>query len=173
MKYLSILLIALSFCLTACNNNDEPPIEVNLPITTQYLPTGVIFENSDKEFRAKIKPFVNTKWIVNSVDELPNDPLGFSENYYKIGFSNHTLLLFYDIDIYNLVSYQNRYFRNTVENTYNWSILFGISGKLNEDDSNIEKLFFARYALLVPKLPDNADVKIQTSIIDHNWDWDK
>ena len=116
---------------------------------------------------------MNTKWVVNSTEELPADPLGFDESYYKINFSNQTLLLYYDIANYNIVAYQSRYFRNTVENTYNWSILLGISGKLNEDDAQIEKLLFSRYALLVPKLPENAEVQISTSILDHNWDWDE
>lgn len=173
MKYLSLLLIVLGFCLTACNDNEEPALEVNLPVTTQYLPAGVIWDVTDTEFKEQIKPWVNTKWVVNSTEELPADPLGFDESYYKINFSNQTLLLYYDIANYNIVAYQSRYFRNTVENTYNWSILLGISGKLNEDDAQIEKLLFSRYALLVPKLPENAEVQISTSILDHNWDWDE
>lgn len=173
MKYLGLILIALCFCLTACNHNEEPPVEVNLPITTQYLPSGVIWDTSDAEFKEKIIPWLSKKVIVNSVDEIPNDPLGFTENYYKINYTNQTLLLYYDVDIYNFVSCHNRYFRNTVENTYNWSIQFGISGKLNEDDSNLERLLFCRYAILVPKLPEDADVNIFISLVDNNWDWDK
>ncbi len=148
-------------------------MEVNLPINTQYLPSGVIFDVTDADFKETVKPWLNKKLIVNSVDEMPDDPLGFNESYYKINFNNNTLLLYYDLDFYNIVSYQNRYYRNNIEKSYYWSIQIGINGKLNEDDNNIEKVIFSRYALLVPKLPENADVNVYISLTDHNWDWNR
>ncbi len=63
--------------------------------------------------------------------------------------------------------------RNNIEKSYYWSIQIGINGKLNEDDNNIEKVIFSRYALLVPKLPENADVNVYISLTDHNWDWNR
>ncbi len=172
MKYLSLILIALSFCLTACNNNNEPPTEVNLPIREQFIPGNVIFSMSDTEFKDKVKPWFNKQFVVNSVEEIPNDPLGFPESYYKIDFKENTLLLCYQINDYNTVSVTNRYYRNMVENTYYWCINLGVSGDINNGD-NKDQAIISRYAILVPKLPIDADVKIYFGITDHNWDWDK
>ncbi|MCM1032898.1 MAG: hypothetical protein NC405_03995 [Odoribacter sp.] len=113
---------------------------------------------------------MNKQVVVNSVDEIPNDPLGFAESYYKINFTENTLLLCYQIHDYNIVSITNRYYRNIVENTYNWSINLGISGEINSGDKS-EKAIISRYAILVPKLPTDAKVEIWHGLTDHNWDW--
>lgn len=78
MKHICFVFIALTICLTACKHDNEPPSEVNLPITTQFLPSGVLFSLSDTEFVEKIKPWISKVVIANSVDEIPKDPLGFS-----------------------------------------------------------------------------------------------
>lgn len=172
MKHLSILFIALTLCLAACNKNNEPPVEVQLPIREAFLPENVLFDYSDKDFLNRLKDWNNKKVVVNSVDEIPNDPIGFNESYYKIDFTDQTMLLYYMVHDYDVVSYNNIYFRNTVENTYNWTISLGVNGEINEDD-NVEKLIFSRYAILVKKLPDNADIIIWKNISDHSWSWDK
>lgn len=170
MKYLSLLIIAIGLCLTSCNHNDGPALEVNIAINEQFVPGNVIFSLSDTEFKDKIKPWYNKKVVVNSAQELPADPLGFNESYYKIDFKNHTLLIYYDIHDYNVVSYSNRYYRNTVENTYNWTIMLGISGTIADGEEGARAIF-SRYAVLVPKLSENAEVKIWNSLVDHNFDW--
>lgn len=172
MKYLSLILIALSLCITACNHNNEPPVEVNLPIREQFVPGNIIFDMSDTEFKDKVKPWMNKQVVVNSKEEIPDDPFGFQESYYKINFAENTLLLCYQIHDYDIVSITNRYYRNTVENTYNWSIVLGISGLINDDEEK-EKAIISRYAILVPKLPADANVRIWHGLVNHNWDWDK
>ena len=49
MKYIYLLVTALTMALCACNNNDEPVAERNLPISRNYLPTTVTFSPDDKE----------------------------------------------------------------------------------------------------------------------------
>ncbi len=109
MKYLSLFLIALSLCLNACTHNDEPPTQVNLSIRQEFLPCNVIFSISDYEFKDNIKPWLNKQLVVNSVDEIPNDPIGFTGSYYKINFKENTLLLAYQINDYNVISVTNCY----------------------------------------------------------------
>ena len=170
MKHLTILFVLLILCLPACNKNSEPPLEVKLPISEEFVPANVIFDYSDKDFLNKLKEWNNKKVVVNSVEEMPDDPLGFNEYFYKINFSDQTLLLYYQLHDYDVVSYENIYYRNTKENNYNWTIYLGINGEINDED-NIEKLIISRYAILVKKLPDNADVCIWQSISDHSISW--
>lgn len=170
MKHLNIAMIFITLCLAACNKSNEPPVEVPLPIWEEFVPGNVIFDYSDKDFLNKLKDWSNKKVVVNSTDEIPNDPLGFNDAYYKINFSDQTLLLYYQLHDYDVVSYRNIYYRNTLENTYNWTISLGINGEINDED-NIEKLIISRYAILVKKIPDNADIIIWQSIQNHNWSW--
>ncbi len=172
MKYLSLIIIAFSIFITACNHNNQPPTTVNLPINEQFLPMNVEFNMSDTEYKQQTRPWWDKGVVVNSSEEIPNDPFGFQESYYKINFKNNTLLLYYQIHDYNVVSITNMFYRNTVENTYNWSINLGISGDINEGDK-IEKAIISRFAILVPKLPTDANVKFWHGLRDHNWNWDK
>ncbi len=172
MRYLSLLLIALSFCLTACNHNEEPPTQVNLPIRQEFLPINVIFSMSDSEFKDKIKPWLNKQMVVNSIEELPNDPIGFTGSYYKINFKENTLLLAYQINDYNVISVTNRYYRNRIENTYNWSINLGVSGGIGDDEED-DKAMISRYAILVRKLPGDGTGKIYYGLSVYRWDWEK
>lgn len=170
MKYLSLVIIALGICLTSCRYNDGPQMEVNMQIHEQFVPANVMFSLSDTEFKDKIKPWYDKKVIVNSVEELPADPLGFNESYYKINFKDQSLLIYYDVHDYDVVSYSNRYYRNTVDRTYNWVIMLGVNGTIDNGEDG-ERAIFSRYAILVPKLPENADVRIWSSLINHDFDW--
>lgn len=170
MKYLSLILIALSFCLTACNNNDEPVINGFIPIHQDFLPGSVIFEVNDTEFRDKIKGWNNEKVIVNSIEELPNDPLGFTESYSKINFSDQTLLLYYQTHSYDIVSYSSSMIKNNQEQLYDWVIRLGTGGDINFGD-DLERLVFTRYAILIPKTPvTTSDLRVVFSVFDLNWD---
>ncbi len=171
MKYLSVILITLCICLAGCSKN-EPPTEVRLTIREQFIPENLKFSTADNELKEKIKPWSNKEMVVNSTDEIPEDPIGFAESFYKINFSNNTLLLCYFVHDYNVVSVNNYYYKNTIEKTFNWSINLGISGRLNEDDI-IEDAYLSRYAILVPKIPSDSKVIIWHGLTDHNWDWDE
>lgn len=168
MKYLSIILIALCLCFTACNNNDEPIPNGNVTIIESYLPGTIIFEESDMEFRNKIKGWNNEKRIVNSASELPNDPLGFTEAYSKINFNEYTLLIYYNVHTYDIISYRCNVIKNNSEDLYDWNIILGVSGDLNYNDQ-IERLAFTRYAVLVRKIPVNeSNLRILFSVTSHN-----
>ena len=83
MRYLSLVLIAVSLFLAACNKNEETSTVVDLPIREQFVPGNIVFDMSDTEFKDKVRPWVNRELIVNSEDEIPDDPFGFPESYTK------------------------------------------------------------------------------------------
>lgn len=157
MRYLSLLLLTFSLILCSCSKN-EPSLEINLPISETYVPCSIEFNTNDidEEQKHNIIHLVNNQHIVNSADELPNDPIGFSEAYGKINFEKRTLLIKYMLHDYSIDTYNNRYFRNTKENTYNWMVNIGSASNLDDDSDN---LMLTRFAILVNKLPADADFK--------------
>ena len=168
MKHLTFLLITLALCLTGCNNHDETPYETILPINESFLPTDVVISKSDSEFKEVYRKWNGKTVLVNSIDELPEDPIGFDSAYSKISFADQTLILYYAAHRYEVLSYRNRFYRNNVEKTINWAIVLGISGEIDGEDEFI----FTRYAILVPKMPEGVEPLIWFSITDHNWDWE-
>lgn len=171
MKYLSSILIILCFILSSCHNNDStPPTETMLPVVKHYVPTSVKFQRSDKEFFDKAKAFSQKTFIVNSVHELPSDPIGFSNAYHSINFKDNTLLVTYGLHSWLLETCSNTYYRDNVEKTYNWAIRMGTS---YEPDPESEYLYFTRFALLVNKVPQDTEVIITPYVSALGWDWDE
>ena len=156
MRYLSLLILTFSLLLCSCNHHNEPPLEIILPISETYLPSSIELPNSlDEEQKRNIIHLVNNQHIVNSADELPNDPMGFSEAFDKINFKNSTLLIKYMLHDYSIDTYNNRYYRNTKENSYNWMINIGSASS----DLDTDNVTLTRFAILVKKLPEDANVK--------------
>lgn len=166
MKYLSLLLLTVSLILSSCNHN-EPALEIVFPISETYVPSSIELPNSlDEEQKRNIFHLVNNNpHIVNNADELPNDPIGFSEAYNKINFKNSTLLITYMLHDYTIDTYNNRYYRNTKENSYNWMINIGsASSNLDTDNTTL-----TRFAILVKKLPEDANVKSWFGLSQIGW----
>lgn len=172
MKYLRLFIIiaALSFVVCSCNRNEDTPFDdINLPIAGDYVPTTVTFDINDSEWKDKIKEWTDKDIIVNSISELPDDPLGFSDAYKNINFNKYTLIITYNIHAWTIDTYRNRYFRD-IEGFYNWSICIKTA---SVSDIESEQLFFTRYSILVDKLPRDKEVKIWFSLGSLNWDWSK
>lgn len=148
----------MSLSLCSCNNNDEPESVIGLPIAGTFVPSSMelhIDQISDEQKR-NIFHLVNNEHIVNNVSEFPEDPIGFSGTFKEIDFNEYTLLIKYDLHDYTIDTYSNRYFRNTKENTYNWSINIGTSSDTDVVDDD---LWLTRFAIFVKKLPAGATVK--------------
>ena len=167
MRYLSILILAFSLILCSCNHN-EPALEIVLPIYETYVPATIEVNTKgmDEEQKRNLIHLVNTNHhIVNSAAELPDDPIGFSEAYNKINFKNRTLLIKYMLHDYSIDTYNNRYYRNTKENSYNWMVNIGASNP----DVDTENTLLTRFAILVNKLPADADLKSWYGLTHLGW----
>ncbi len=170
MRHLTLLLLGVIFCLTSCHNNeDEPNYEFDATINLVYVPAGITFEKSDTEFLNKCRPWDDKFVIVNSSDELPADPLGFNDHYDKINFSDQTLLIYYSIHNYRVVTCRNVLTKNIRDNVYNWLLNLGIENKI---EGASDKLTISRYAILVPKITQNDRVKVNYTLtaLDFNWE---
>lgn len=169
MKLISYLFVVFGVLLCSCNNNDDqPPTETELPIAEVYLPATTEFSRDDAEFVEKIKPWFDKTLVINSESEMDEDPFGFSDAYRSIDFNEYTLLVAYQIRNYPIDTYRNRYYRDNVEQRYNWAVCIK-TAEIPDNDS--ETLYFTRYAILVKKLPENADLAIWFSIGAINWGW--
>ena len=172
MKHVSLILIIIaSAVMLGCYHNDSEPItETTLPINRQYVPETTIFQRSDKEFFDKIQWLNEKKFVVNAQSDFPDDRLGFSNAYKNIDFSRNTLLLYYRVHDWKIDAYQNIYFRNNLEHTYIWNIHIGTS---TIPDSHAETLHITRFAILVSKVPEDAEMKIFTVLSAINWGWEE
>lgn len=171
MKYFGLVLAAGSLLLASCNKNDESPMEVKLPIIEAYMPVTMAVERSDTETMEKCREWHEKTLVVNAKEEIPQDDmLGFTEAYTGVNFNDYTLLLHYKMHRCNIDTYYNYYVRNTVENTYNWTMRIGIT-TLNDDTKTTTD--FTRFALLVKKLPADADVRTWISLSALDWSWEE
>ena len=167
MKYLTLLILSLSILLNSCNNN-EPPLEIRLPISEVYVPVSVEFNEKEisQEDKSQLIHLVNNQFVINDVSEIPDDPLGLNDTFGvafdKVNFNEYTLLIKYIISDWTIDSYDNHYYRNTQENTYNWSINIGTA-------SDTEYCRFTRFAILVQKLPTDAKVVIWQGLTQLGW----
>jgi len=170
VKYISAVLVALCAMFCSCDrNNDEPSAETALQIVESYVPATVVFYSDDSEWIDKIKKWPDKRFVVNDLSELPDDPLGFSNAYNGINFRDYTLLIAYDIRDWPIDTYRVRYYRDNVKGTYNWSIHLGTS---TVPDGSSEQLYFSRYAILVRKLPADAEITVWFSMGALNWGWE-
>lgn len=162
--FAALWLAAAVLVLAACHRNSEPPADNRLYINEQYLPGTVIFSETDTEFKDKCREWIGKTVVVNSPDQLPADPLGFNETFRKINFSYQTLLIYYLIHDYEILSLQNLWVRNYLDDSFDWTISLGITGETPD-------LRFTRFSILVPKLPADADVRVLIGVSSKGSDW--
>lgn len=168
MKYLTLLFLSLSLLLCSCGNNDEPPLEVSLPISKTYLPASVEFNTDDlsEEQKRELIHLANNDHVITTVAELPQDPIGLSDAYRKINFNENTLLIKYVLHDYTIDTYSNTYYRDTKENSYNWYVNIGTASDTNVDTDNTS---LTRFAILVRKLPADAKVRFWVGLTQLGW----
>lgn len=167
MKYIALFIsiIMLSFC--SCNNNDEPKAETSLPIVKVYLPKTMLI--SESVFDENYLKLANNGLVVTQLSELPNDPFGFNEAFKSINFSEYTLLLRYVIHDWEIDTYKNMWYRDNSNICYNWVASFTTA---TEPSSSPSGYYFTRCAILVKKLPENANVRCLMSLGAINWGWE-
>lgn len=169
MNRIHSIFFILCVLLCSCHHSSEPIKETALPISEEYLPSTVRFSADDSEWKAQIKEWADKKLVVNDISELPDDPFGFSEAYSGINFKEFTLLITYNIHNYTIDTYRNRYYRENATRTYNWAVCIKTA---NRPDDSAESLYFSRYAILVKKIPEDANVNIWFSLGALNWGWE-
>lgn len=110
----------------------------------------------DKELTDQYLKLSKETIVVRSKEELPDDPTGLPEAYSYINFKQNTLLINYLIHDWRIDTYSNRYVRDNLNKTYSWTITIG-SADCNVDH---DRLFFTRFSILVPAIPENGDVQV-------------
>ncbi|MCH5218168.1 MAG: hypothetical protein J1F07_06435 [Muribaculaceae bacterium] len=163
MKQLTILISMITLLFCSCNNNKEPDLEINLPINSEFIPASIEINRAEmnEQEREEIKNLVNNRHIVNDISELPDDPIGQNEAFHKINFQENTLLIMYVYHRWSIDTYANRFYRNTGDNSYNWIVKLGVT---TDEDNETEVVQLTRFAILVRKLPADADIEIWRSL---------
>ena len=159
MKQLSLIILMGILLFCSCNNNNEPDLQIEVPIISVFMPVSIDIKQSefDEKEREEIMKLVNNKHIVNEISELPSDPIGQNEAFRHINFQDRTLLIMYIFKSWPIDTYSNIFYKDTKENSYNWVVRLGTAGG---DDDETETIQLTRFAILVKKLP--ADAQVQT-----------
>lgn len=156
MKHIGSLILMIALLLCSCNNNTSD-LEIELPINSVFIPASIAINKADldDEQRNEIMNLVNNNHIVNDISEVPNDPIGQNEAFHHINFDEYTLLIMYFFKSYSIDTYSNRFYKNTEENTFNWVVRIGT---FTDSEDYGEDINLTRFAILVKKLPADADV---------------
>ena len=164
------LLAASAVAFSSCGGkDDEPSTDQTITITESYMPAGVGFDKTDTQFMKRCQKWNETNIVVNSANDLPDDPLGFSPSYSKIDFSRNTLLLTYRLHRWTIDTYSDDYTYNLATGTYDWSITLGATF-FDEEES--DEVHFTRFAVLVPKQPAGATTRVSVTLKDTSFNWD-
>lgn len=163
MKQLSFFILISILLLSSCNNNNEPDLTIELPINLVYIPASIEINKADLDEQElkNIMNLVNNKHIINDISEIPDDPIGQNEAFYHINYNEQTLLIMYIFKKWSLDSYYNVFYKDTKENSFNWVVKLGTTTDL-DDETEVVKL--TRFAILVRKLPENANLKTWHSL---------
>lgn len=163
MKQFGFLLFMATLLFCSCNNNNEPDLEIELPIIGSFIPASIEINKNEigEKEKDEIMNLVHSKHIVNDVSELPNDPIGPNEAFYNVDYREQTLLIMYLYKRWTIDTYSNRFYRNTEDNSYNWVVNLGTSSDLDDDTDFVH---FTRFAIVVRKLPADADVQTWYSL---------
>lgn len=170
MNHYKFIFAALCFMLASCGSKDEPVGEYVMPINKEYLPASVTFKKDDTAFLNRCRKWDNKIVIVNSADDLPDDPLGFTPSYGNINFANSSLLITYKLHKLIIDTCDFSYIYKGTTDTFEWSIKLGSA--LDMTTGNDETTF-TRFAMEVPKLASDANVKVQLVLYDSGWIWDE
>lgn len=163
MKNLGVLIFTFILLFCSCNNNNNPDLEIELSINSAFIPASIAINKDeiDEQEQTEIMNLINNKHIVNDVSEIPNDPIGHNEAFYDINYNEQTLLIMYLYDRWTFETYSNRFYKNTQENSYNWVVKLGTTGEYDKDNDVMQ---LTRFAILVRKLPTDADVQTWYSL---------
>ena len=163
MKQIGLFTLILTLLFCSCNNNNEPDLEIELPINSVFIPNSIEINMNDidDQQRGEIMKLVTNKHIVNNIAEVPSDPIGKNEAFYNVNYNEQTLLIMYLYKNWPFDTYSNRFYKNTKENIYNWVVKLGINPDYDEDT---EIMQLTRFAILVRKLPAGADVQTWYSV---------
>lgn len=170
MRHAAIL-IPLLAALIGCNRS-EPSGQTRLPIHAEMLPAVAVIDADVSEAREKMKGWAGRIIQVNSADDLPDDPFGFTPAYSSLSYSTETLLLWYNaFPDFHLESTRQWFIRDNSDNTYRWNMDLG--GSFSRTGKQVEKVTYVRMAIVVAKLPDMAEVSVAYGISDYSWDWEE
>lgn len=164
MKYFLNFFILMSIVLlTSCNKEDKEP---------EYIPLAIHRQFDTETMRVKLsclKDFTDYKdeiLIVNSLDGLPQDKYFEIEDFRRanINFSEHSLIIVYQLIIGDVVSYKYGWGVNNRDERYEFHASYDFVKDSEYVDGEIENFTFIRSAILVERIPSNSNRIISFSV---------
>lgn len=166
VKYLIFCLISLLMLSVSCNKKETEPI---------YIPLSIkqTFETEMKEFNISHiedwSPINDTVKIINSLSELPADEIFGNEEFLSVDFSQHSLIIVYDVQFGKVMSARYRWGYNNYFEQYDVNINYEVIKDSQCIDGEITFATFIRGAILVDRIPSDSEIiaTIGVTWIDH------
>lgn len=121
---------------------------------------------------SELKDFTEYKdkiFIVNSIDELPEDKYFSTEDFVRanINFSEYSLVIVYQLILGDIVTYQYGWYYDNWDEHYQFNTIYDRIKDSEYVDGEIENFTYLRSAILVRRIPFDAKCSILMDIYEH------
>ena len=160
LNILSLLLVAIS---ASSNRNDrEPeytPVAIHRQFNTQSKPVKLSELRDFSGYKSRL-------FIVNSIDELPVDQHFSTDDFIRanINFSDYSLIVAYQLIIGEIVAYHYDWCYNNWDERYQLNTTYDRVRDSEYEDGEIENFTYLRSAVLVRRIPSNANCVISMGV---------
>lgn len=159
---LNILFVISAIILTACKNNDrEPqitPLTIHREFKTESMPVKLSEVTDIKEYKDRM-------FIVNSIDDLPDDPQFGVADFQQAGinFADYSLIITYQLIPGYITGYKYGWAYDNWFERYQFYVSL-IQIKDSEfENGEIENFTYFRSAILVKRIPTTSSWVISLS----------
>lgn len=156
MKYILNIIFVLSIALlTSCHKDDSEPAKTPLKIYRQFKTETKTVRLSELESLAGLD---DKLCIVNSIEELPDDPFFGTEEFQRaaINFSEYSLIIKYHFVFGDVTGYEYGWYYNNWFLRYEFHITYDIIKDSEYVDGEIDLAIYVRSAILVRHIPSDS-----------------
>ncbi len=167
MKQILNILLWLSICLltSSCGKEENESEVVSLTIHRQFDTAVMHGKLSDLN---DFSDYEDRGLIVNSLDDLPEDEYFGNEDFIRaqIDFSRYSLILVYQFELGDIISYKYRWCYNNWFDRYQFMATFNRVKDSEYVDGEVENFSYIRSAIVVSHIPSDAKWSISEGVHD-------
>lgn len=165
MRYLlKILAVITIVLLISCHKDDSDPLLIPLPIHRHFSTEMISLRVSELDSF----PELNNLYIVNSIEDLPDDRWFSTEEFLRAGidFSQYSLIIVYQFIFGDLLTYKYDWCFEDWCLRYQFNIICDRVRDSEYVDGEIERATYIRSAILVNRIPSDSRWIVGISVFD-------
>lgn len=165
MRYLlKILAVITIVLLSSCHKDDPDPLISQLPIHRNFGSEMICLRVSELESF----PELDDLYIVNSIEDLPDDPWFSTEEFRRAGidFSKYSLIIVYNFIFGDILTYKYDWYFEDWCLRYRFDITCDYVRDSEWVDGELERATYIRSAILVNRIPSDSRWIVGLSLFD-------